>query len=95
MATAGLGALTGILEVVCGDLVVNSRSKDGITSLQMKMSHSEQFKKDVKAYVKRYNKLHGTGITIAFPKPFLVRVQERKRSARAAPSRRAPEASAK
>jgi hypothetical protein len=82
--TAGLEALTGTLYKVCGNLIVrNERGKES-TALQLKQSHSEQFKSSLKGYVKAYNKEYGTTLSVAFPTPFTITIRERRKSARSA-----------
>lgn len=88
-------SLKGILLRVCGDLVAASHDLEGAARLSVKQSHSESFKAAVRSYVRAYNKHHGAAVTVSFPKPFVVLLRDRPKTARPAPSGPPPAAAAR
>jgi len=67
---------------MCGDFIVASQEVDGVTRCQVRLSHSAAFKDTLHAYVRSYNKEHGTKITVGFPKPFEFRLREQRKKTR-------------
>jgi hypothetical protein len=65
-----------------GDLVANSVERDGVTTFRMKLSHSEPYKKALRAYVKAHNAKHKGGVSVSFPEPFVLRLRASRKTSK-------------
>jgi hypothetical protein len=76
MLKAGLDDLTAVLSSVCGDLVCGSTKRGKTeTFLRVSYGHRDPFKAAVRSYIQFYNRQHKTGVSVAFPNAFTIRLR--------------------